>query len=249
MKYFGFLIVVSLISIFSISNAQIVIGNENDNLKNTKKVKPSRIQDGKTSVFFLANISQTSRTLIENKQPFGDSLGFRADENALNKWSFGIGLRNQLNGRLFWEGGISLLRNGERYDYNAIDSAFSYKTSYSYIGMPVKLSFQYGKKISLFANAGLIPQIYFDYKKEERWKTTEGNEDVQTINVKEGYPPNSFALSALFNIGISIKMQEKWSLFIMPEYRVQLNSTYNEYDKYIHKAKAIGLSFGLYRNL
>jgi hypothetical protein len=34
---------------------------------------------------------------------------------------------------------------------------------------------------------------------------------------------------------------------VSPEYRLQLNSTFDSKDAYIHKGKALGVSFGLTR--
>jgi hypothetical protein len=211
----------------------------------TKKIKKSL--DGSTAIHLMTNWSSTNRSLIENQFPYGDSLGDFKNEIALNTWSFGLGITNQLNSYLKWEGGISFLRNGEAYAFNLGDSSYAYKTTYSYIGMPIKLVFNFGKTINFYGGVGVVPQIFLGYKKDVNWTTNSGSKETETFDVKDGYAPLSFVLSTVFNVGVSMKLQERWSIFISPEYRIQLNSTFDSKDAYIHKGRALGISFGLTR--
>ena len=50
-----------------------------------------------TSLYFNTNWSYTPRKLEVNEGLFGDSLGERANETAGNRWSFGLGFRNQIH--------------------------------------------------------------------------------------------------------------------------------------------------------
>lgn len=226
-------------------NSQVVVGSESDLEEKPEKIK--KALDGSTSIHFMANWSSTNRRLSENTFPYGDSLGAFKNEMALNTWSFGIGLSNKLNSYLSWDGGISFLRNGESYAFNQGDSTYAYETTYSYIGMPLKIVFNYGKSINFYAGLGVLPQMFLGYKKDINWTTNSGAKERELLEVKEGYAPVSFVLNTVFNIGLSIKLQERWSIFVSPEYRLQLNSTFDSKDAYIHKGRAIGVSFGLTR--
>ncbi len=227
--------------------SQVLVGSEDAQSGKTKKIKSPL--DGSTALNFSANWSSTTRTLQVNKSPFGDSLGYFKDETALNTWSFGLSISNKISSYLNWEGGISLLRNGESYSFSQLDSTYAYNTTYSYIGMPLKLVFNYGKTINVYGGFGIIPQMFLGYNKAINWTNNEGSKDGETLKVKEGYAPVSFVLNTVFNVGVSLKLQEKWSVFVSPEYRLQLNSTFDTKDAFIHKGRALGVSFGLIRYL
>lgn len=212
------------------------------------KLKKSTIEsDGVTSVYAIGNWSTTSRFLTENEGLFGDTLGKRADESALNVWSFGIGLRNKINNYLFWDGGIAIYRNGERYRFEGVDTMFAYQTYYNYISMPLRLNAVVGKDFKWNAGIGLVPQMFTGYRQEQQWETTTFSKGNETIKTKSGY--NSFVLSAVFNVGLTIEFKSNWAFMVSPEARIHLTSSYNDIAEYIHKGRAFGVSFGLIRNL
>ncbi len=196
-----------------------------------------------TEVFFLANWSVTDRVLTENKGLFGDTLGVRADETSLNKWSFGLGFRNMITKSFAWEGGISLLRNGESYSFSGADTAYNYTTTYTYIAMPLKIDYVFGKKLQLVTAAGIIPQMFMRYRQVGTDVDSKGSESPFDNSTHSGYSP--FVLSAVFNVGAQLKLSNQVKFFFIPEYRLQLNSTYTNKSPYIHKANAIGFNIGL----
>lgn len=238
--------------LFSICSgqAQVVIGGESTEVKNTPESPKDTVtkkMDGSTSVYFISNWSRTDRVLESNGDIYGDPLGKRADETSLDTWSFGIGLRNKINDHFYWDGGISYSRNGESYMFKETDTSYSYQTTYSYIGMPLRINYTVGKEIQWYVGAGLIPQMFTKYKRETQW-TTSGNATFEeTFKTKSGYNP--FVISAVFNTGILLNMNNGWSLVLSPEIKIQLNSSYPELDGYVHKARAYGITFGLIRNL
>lgn len=243
-------IILSLMVLFSTASlfAQIVVG-ETEPTKKTEekvKVKEARTTDGSTSLYFVTNWSNTNRTLVLTDE-FSDSLGTRADESSLNTWSFGLGMQNKLNDHLMWDGGICFVRNGESYNFTGTDTSFSYQTYYNYIGMPVRINYTYGKDFKFYAGAGFLPQMFTGYRQERQWTTTTDSKDTETIKTKSGYNP--FVISAIFNIGLVMNFQNNWALVVSPEARIQLNSSYEKLDDYVHKSRAYGITFGLIRNL
>ena len=212
-----------------------------------KKEKKEYVPDGSTTIYALSNWSRTNRLLQSNDGYFGDTLGERANETFLDTWSFSLGFRNKINSWLTWDGGISYLRNGESYHFAQTDSSFSYQTTYSYIGMPVRLNYTIGEDIQWFVGAGLLPQMFLSYNQEQRWRNDQGSNGEQTIDSKSGY--NSFVLSALFNTGIILNFKSGWGVMVSPEIRLGLTSTYLKQDSYIHKGRAYGISFGLTKKL
>lgn len=208
-----------------------------------KVKKEIEVDTRNTEAFFLTNWSVTSRKLIENDAPFGDTLGNRSNEESLNRWSYGVGVRSRLNEHLSWEGGISLLRNGESYLYEAADTMYSYNTTYMYIGMPIKVTFTYGHNFRLYAGAGILPQLFIQYRQDQEWLTTLDYREKNTIVTNNGY--NSFAFSLVFNAGFQFDITKNMAMFVMPEYRHQLTSSYEKQDDYKHYGRAIGVNLGL----
>lgn len=238
------------------SFAQIELGGEGSSTeektkkaekKEEKKIDLLLDHEPTTEIFGGANWSVSNRKLIENPSIFGDSLGIRANEVALNTWSFGIGLRNRINQYLMWEGGIAYLRNGESYSFEDIDSSYSYQSTYTYVGMPLKLYFTYGNKVRLQVGGGLIPQMFVNFKQSSNWTNAQDESDSEEIKTKIGY--NSFVVSAVANIGISYRFENNWGVYLMPEYRYQLGSSYLKTNKFKHYGSALGVSFGLSKSL
>ena len=223
----------------SMSFAQIEISEETQELENATKTLDTR----NTEAYFHANWSSTSRKLIENISPFGDTLGSRVFEDKLNRWSYGIGFRSRLNDYLSWEGGISLLRNGESYLYEAADTMFTYNTTYMYIGMPVKVLFTYGRQVRLYAGLGVLPQMFVQYRQDQEWLTTLDYREKNTFTTNNGY--NSFVFSVVFNVGVQMDITNNMAMYILPEFRYQLTSSYEKQSDFKHYGRALGLNLGL----
>jgi hypothetical protein len=226
-------------------DAQIVV--EEGKPTTEKKEKVKSITESQTSIYAISNWSRTNRTLESNTGYFGDTLGTRADETTIKNWSFGLGLRNRINRFLVWDGGMYFSRNGEQYAFIGTDTSFAYQTTYSYIGMPLRLNLSMGKDIQWHVGAGFLPQMFVQYSQNQQWTTTLNSSDSQEMKTKSGYSP--FVLSAIFNAGVQFNFASGWGVLVSPELRIQLNSTYLKQDAYIHKARCFGVSFGLIKNL
>lgn len=238
----SFCFVLSIGNVFS----QIEISNETQNEPKEEKeiiIENDVEDDFPVEVFFVVNRSLTSRVLKENDGLFAKPLGKRAEEINLKTWSYGIGFRSQLNKHIGWEGGISYLQNGESYAFEGTDTTFNYQTTYSYLSMPVKFYFVHGDALKIIAGGGFIPQMFFGYKQEQQWTTSLDASEDAVIKEKSGY--NSFVISAVFNAGVQLNLGGDWSLIVLPEYRIQLNSSYVENDQYTHHGRAFGVTFGL----
>ena len=229
------------------SEAQILVEEGKPvNEKPVKEIKKSETT-GQTAVYAISNWSKTFRTLESNTGYFGDTLGTRVDETLIQNWSFGLGLRNRINRFLVWDGGMYFSRNGEQYAFVGTDTTFAYQTTYSYIGMPLRLNLSMGKDVQWHIGAGLLPQMFVQYSQKQQWTTTLNSSDSQVIKTNSGYNP--FVISAIFNAGVQFNFASGWGLIISPELRIQLNSTYQKQAAYIHKARTYGVSFGLIKNI
>lgn len=216
---------------------------------NKKTAKPSKEKTeldstlSDTEVYAHANWSLTNRSLKENEGLFGDSLGVRANETGLNTWSFGFGIRSKINRHLGWEGGLNFIRNGESYSFSGTDTSYKYTTSYSYIAMPVKANFTFGDNIQFITAAGLVPQMFIQYRNKGGFTGSDNLTGQFDNKTNSGY--STFVLSAAFNLGVQAKLGSRTKVFVIPEYRMQMTSTYLNTNAYIHKGRAIGLNLGL----
>lgn len=240
MKEVKLLLLIILVFNGSQSFAQI----EGDDVEMVNDGKPKyELPSTNIEIFGLANWSHTTRVLEENVGLFGDTLGERAKEQPLNIWSYGIGMRSFITENLAWEGGISFIRNGETYDFQGTDTAYSYSTIYRYIGMPVKLNYYTGDNVRFIASIGIVPQMFLAYKQHREWTDSVDHTDSEDYETKSGY--NSFVVSGVVNAGVQFKMNGRYYVSIIPEFRYQLTNTYEKTDSYKHFSRALGFNIGL----
>lgn len=209
-----------------------------------KNVDPSDI---KTEIVVYANWASTSSVLRSNPANdgiFGEPLGIREDESNLNVWSYGIAFRSVFKKNFMWQGGISWMRNGESFDYQApnSDSTFSYQTYYNYIAMPLKVMYQTGGRVNFYGGVGLTPQLFSSYRQEQQWTTVLNTQVTETVKTRNGY--NTFLLSGSLTAGVQLRMNGGASIFVEPEYRFHLTNSYTEIDSYEHFGRAFGMNIG-----
>ncbi len=228
---------------------QVEINKETTKKKKEKerKEEAAKTKDNSTSVFVTANWSYTTRKLIENDGFFGDPLGEREFEFNSNHWSYELGFRNKINKHLSWEGGIAFLQNGERYSFEGADSSYSYTSKYMYIAMPVKLYYTYGESFKLLVGGGVVPQMFVGYRQNIEYTRADNSKETEEVKLRSGYNP--FVMSAVVNIGTQINLGGSWSFLFVPEYRIQLTSSYEQNDSYKHYARALGFNMGLILDL
>ena len=202
--------------------------------------------DSVTRLYFNSNWSSTFRELKPNGDLFGEELGTRADETRANFWSFGFGLRNKLSKHFQLEVGLGVSRNGEKYNFEGQDTNFSYTTKYNYITTPIIAYYTYGEEIRFVAGAGIMPGLFMSEVQNQEWLTTKNAPGKKEIKTKGGSQAHATAVSsALFRIGVELMYSRFWSLYFIPEYRIQLSNTYSKTSDYIHKANAFGFNLGL----
>ena len=243
----GFVCLVLIMNGFG-AVSQVEISKENtakeEKERKQKKTKELIEKDSlsATSLYFNSNWSYTPRKLEVNEGLFGEPLGERANEKAGNRWSFGLGFRNQVHKHIAIEGGIAFMRNSEKYSSEVTDS--SYVTEYSYLAIPIKVYYMYGKSIKFLGGIGITPQMFLRNKQELKWTTSEGKEESETIKITTE-DLNSFVISATISAGVQIGLGKRVSVQVIPEYRIQLNSSNTKQYPYKHYARAIGVNAGI----
>jgi hypothetical protein len=243
-----------ILTLLTLSNVMgQIVGSEDE--KVDKKVEQGKIDranrtelravDSVTQLFFNANWSVTYRELTPNGELFGKELGTRTNEKSANFWSYSLGMRNALSDHFQVEVGLGFTRNGEQYSFDEPDTSYYYKTTYRFISMPIVAYYTYGKDIKFFGGIGVMPQLFMSELQELKWTTKNNTKVTDEIKTKSGSAKHaSFTSSALLRCGIQLNYSRYWSIYVMPEYRVQLSSTYGKNSPYIHKGNAIGLNIG-----
>lgn len=244
-----FLLLTLMFSFSSALFAQIELSSDDDSKKKKEKAKALKADIPMSTEEFIiySNWSVTNRNLSINEGLFGDPLGEREFESNLNIWSFGLGFRQRSLEHLTWEGGLSFIRNGESYLFEGADSTFTYNTSYSYIGMPIKLYYTVGNQFRFYAGGGVIPQMFFRYRQDQEWTDPTNNTYTESFTYRNGY--SQFVLALVLNVGGQVNLGNAWSVFAMPEYRYQITDSYTITDSYNHFGRALGITFGLTRTL
>jgi hypothetical protein len=233
--------------------SQILSGDEPKKEEKPKKeveekinVKPTREMDNQSSVYLNTNWSNTSRKLVTNEGLFAQEIGDRANETNANFWSFGLGIRTDLNKNFRFSIGLGYLRNGEKYSFVGEDSTFNYTSTYRYISMPLVLDFVFGKKLKFNFGAGIVPQMMMSYTQDQTWTNSvdaKGEFKDKRKGTDQGF--NQMLVSAVVNAGVQYKYGQFWSIYFMPEARFQLPNTYSKNEPYDQKAIAIGFNLGL----
>lgn len=201
-----------------------------------------------TSLYLGAGRSTTFRKLVSNDAPYGKPLGYREDETEIKVWSFELGLRNQINSYLQFDGGLSLERFGETYtstpQAQTGDSTYSYINHYSYVSVPLQLYGTIGTDFKLYGGLGLQPGIVGGFNREITITDSIGNATTEEINQPDQL--NGFILNARFSAGLQWKWSKYAGVYVNYVYQLGLTSTFEKQDPYKHYPRSGGVRFGIY---
>ena len=89
--------------------------------------------------------------------------------------------------------------------------------------------------------------MYVSSKRTINWQVNNESAKELTEGLSEKTTP--FCVSGLLNLGLMIDFNKGFSLLISPEMRVQFNSSFDQYQSYIHKKQSYGSSFGLTKKM
>ena len=226
-----FSMVILMIGTFFIGHSQLI---------STTSKKVSKLSfDSTTNIFFNVDVVSCFRELVPNASHLNTPLGKRADETPLTLPSYTLGISIPLTKWLKINTGLSMLQNGEAYNwYSSVDdSSYSYTSVFRYVSMPIALSAAYGKKLKLHVGLGIIPGIFTSYKKSEAWTDEDGTNSSEETTIQDDL--NSFSIAAQATMGFEYFFKS-FSIRVSYIYRRQLNNTYNEFEDYIHRSIASG---------
>lgn len=237
-------------SVFS----QIHVGGEEEVVKTETKTKSKeKIKIDKQvdttaysmDVFIGAGVFSTFRQLRPNSNDlFGRPVGERANEQAMVKPSFNIGIRKKLNSFLQLEASVSFFQSGNRYTFSEADTLHSYSVNYNEIGVGLKLFYYKSiNKVDILVGLGAMPSFQMKYKRDETFKNSEGKESTSSGKSKEGI--NNIGVNVLGNIGVQYNFHPRVGAFAMFEMRYNLANLYQKYEPYRQNNYGIGAVVGL----
>lgn len=202
-----------------------------------------------SSIYFGAAPSTTFRTLDSAKTAFGESLGYRTDEEKLKTWSFNGGYRSPINNFLTLDIGFNLNQSGEKYAYDDpnSDSTYTYRNRYRDFGIPIQVYASYGKSFRWFIGGGIQAHMAISYNQEIKYTQENGSPFESEKNSTEIL--NSLTFSAQVSGGFQWRWNKAISVYFVPSYVFGLSNQYAKQEAYVYKRRVMEWKFGLCYNL
>lgn len=220
-------------------------GSSEKKIRKSKNKEILAVQKIPTSEFYLGgSVGLSSRMLSENQGLFGKPVGERVNEKSIFTGGATIGFRNQIKRNWWIDFGASLAKNGESYDFQSSsnDSSYTYKTNYTHFAIPIKVQYISAGRVKFIAGIGLQPQLFMSYNQKINF--TDSLNVGSEMTIKENKQINFFTLAAIGNVGISWQIKPRVFIYVLPELRMQLNSSFQKQSAYIHKGLFIGVQTG-----
>ena len=236
-----------LFTLFLLNSFSQIVTKEQIKTEDISLQKKKTVKDTSSRFYVEAIFATSFRSLESNVDFLNKPLGERANESKLGIWSYSLGMTTPLSNHIFFDGALSLLRNGEQYSWksNTSDSTFNYQSKYNYIALPLQIKLQGGKNLKYFIGGGLIPQMNFSYKQNQQLTDSLGSKGDETIKINNEI--NSFAFSWVVSAGLELQFENNFGLRLSASYRNQISNTYIEFSDFIHRANTIGVNIGLTR--
>jgi hypothetical protein len=237
----------TLLFLFLVTNSflfsQIESGKKKGK-KNKQAVESSKPVEMEQKTIVSLNYARGNsfRTLQQNGDFYGDSLGERSNETAQATSGVYLTLNNPINKNLFLDFGIGFQQFGERYSKDLLDSTISYENKYSNLVLPLKIQFKKGKDFQFFVSTGFQAQLALAFTNE--FTTTKDNAS-NTTKTEITYNKNSFSIASTSSLGFQMRFSPKSCLIVSGDFIRQLSSSYNSQASYIHKPYFYGFKVGL----
>lgn len=211
----------------------------------TKKLQHKVLPSSSTMCYVGAGLNHSFRRLQSNNSPFGEPLGQRANEQAIDVWTFHLGYRQILAKHFQLDAGLNFDKYGENYLFQdpLTDSAFSYTNHYSFIGLPIQFNLTFGRRLMFSLGGGLQPMLASRYVTEQ--KITDANKNVTENSYSSLTAMNGFGCNILISAGINYRCNKNIGVYFQPTYSQGLINTYEKQAAFKHYTKGNNFKFGL----
>lgn len=202
-----------------------------------------------SSIYFGAAPTTAFRQLDSANTVFGESLGYRADEEKFKTWSFNGGFRTPINKYLTLDIGFNFNQSGEKYSFDDpdSDSTYSYRNRYRDFGMPIQVYASYGSTFRWFIGGGIQPHMAISLNQKVDYKQENGSPFESEQNSTEIL--NSLSFSAQFSAGFQWRWNKSVSVYFAPSYVFGLTNQYAKQEAFIYKRRVLEWKFGLCYNI
>lgn len=219
-----------------------IVSKQNPKKKNTGK----EISDSSDfGMYFHYGYGSSFRVLKPSTSDFGKELGERANEKPIAVSSFQFGVNSKISKNTSWDLGLQWLQFGEQYNQRFEDSLSIYETKYSYISVPVRIQFEYGKRLSFFCATGLQAQFLSLYRNKSKIQVGDEVTESTEKNLKNA---NSFQVASTSSLGIKYSLKKNIKILLGMESVYQLSNTFNKQSAYSHHPYYIQGKIGLQWN-
>lgn len=213
--------------------------------KEKKKIELKSDSSG-LSIYAEYIYASSFRFLKPNGNFFGEELGERANEKSIKTNNFSLGLEQHLSKKLYLSFGMSYINYGEKYSESFSDSLLTYQNTYSYIAVPVQLGYEKAiKRLTFSASTGLQAQFLNSFKNELGY--FQDGKKIETTS-KDEKPLNLTSLSSITNLRVAYSLSSVVDIYFGGVYLLQLTSSLNKQQTYIHKPYLIAGKIGLLFN-
>jgi hypothetical protein len=240
-------LVVNLFVFSSVSFAQIESGKKGEvKPKKEKKEIEQKPESSGLSIYGEYLFASSFRFLKSNGDFFGEELGERVNEKSIKTNNFTLGLEQQISKKFYLAFGLAFINYGEKYSETVSDSLLSYQNTYGFISVPVQFGYKKTiKRFSFSISAGLQAQFLNSFKNTQTY--FKDGQELEITN-KDDKHLNLTNLAFVNNLRFAYRLSNLIEYFVGTSYSLQLTSTYNKQQPYIHKGYLTGVKTGLIFN-
>lgn len=210
------------------------------------KTRQQRTLPNATTMLYLgAGLNHSFRNLQSNKVPFGEPLGQRVNEQAIDLWTFHLGYKQTLAKHFQIDAGLHFDKFGETYNYQdpLSDSAFSYTNRYAFIGLPIQFNLTFGQRLVFSVGGGIQPMLATSYKTEQ--EITDANKNVTKNSYSSLTALNGFGCNVLISTGIQFRCNQNIGVYFQPTYSHGIINTLENQAAYKHYTRGFNYKAGI----
>lgn len=213
--------------------------------KATKTVQQKSLPKVTTMLYLGAGINHSYRNLQSNKPPFGKPIGTRANEQAIDVWTFHMGYKQTLSKHFQIDAGLHFDKFGEMYDFQdpLSDSAFSYTNRYAFIGLPIQFNLTFGQRLVFSVGGGIQPMLATSYSTEQH--ITDANKNVTKTTYSSLTALNGFGCNMMLSAGLHYRCNQTIGVYFQPTYTHGIINTLEKQAPFKHYTRGNNYKFGL----
>lgn len=207
------------------------LANENDSTYNSYLFFGS-------GLFFSQPINREANTL------FSKPMILEKQEKGIVVPLVGINYKINLTKGLYANFGFDYSHSGEKFNWKsaASDSAYSYKSTYQLLSIPIGLNYIVGKKVKFIGGFGIAPNLTFGSKRVLQVTTNENKKSTTKIPLRNS--TSDFNVAGYIQAGVQFRIVNGFYFYAIPELRYSFFNTLNKQATYSRKVWQLGVQFG-----